>query len=279
MNDVKVSMGIIELALVAKFLSVADIGFSIGGIPVYVTYKLFLVSWIVLSALTGLYLFGLLTKPMGPVSSNVKTTKNAFAVLLIAFAGYIAAGMFVHKMPLAGLWNNVAAFAPPDIIVKQTDELGFVISHHELDYALEFERATAAAEKEQRPMFIDFTGINCVNCRKMERSVLINDSVLERLHLLVRAQLFTDTVPGIVDEKLAEHLKISNQELQDKLLDSATLPFYAIVSADGKKLLSSFEGLDPSGGEDFIKFLDAGLKAWEAQKQTNVAARDPSIND
>lgn len=279
MNDVKVTMGIIELALVAKFLSVADIGFSVGNIPVYITYKLFLVSWIVLSAVTGLYLLGLLTKPMGPVSSNVKAMKNIFALMFLAFAGYITTGMFVHKMPLTGIWNNVAAFAPPDIIVKQTNDLGFVISHHELDYALEFDRATAAAENEQRPLFIDFTGVNCVNCRKMERSVLVDDSVLERLHQLVRAQLFTDTVPGIVDEELAEHLKISNQELQAKLLNSSTLPFYAIVSADGKELLSSFEGLDDSGGENFLKFLDAGLKKWEANKQTSVAARDSVLAD
>lgn len=279
MNDVKVTMGIIELALVAKFLSVADIGFSVGNIPVYVTYKLFLGSWIVLSAVTGLYLLGLLTKPLGPVSANVKATKHVFAALFLAFAGYMTAGMFVHKMPLTGVWNNVAAFAPPDIIVKQTNDLGFVISHHELDYALEFDRATTAAENEQRPMFIDFTGVNCVNCRKMERSVLIDESVLERLHQLVRAQLFTDTVPGVVDEKLAESLIAQNQALQENLVNDVTLPFYAIVSPDGKELLSSFPGLDPSGGEDFVKFLDAGLKKWEAKKQTSVAARDSMPGD
>ena len=279
MNDVKVTMGIIELALVAKFLSVADIGFSVGSIPVFITYKLFLVSWVVLSAVTGMYLLGLLTKPMGPVSKNVKAFKNIFAMLFLVFAGYIAAGMFVHKMPLAGIWNNVAAFAPPDIIVRQTDDLGFVISHHELDYALEFDRATVAAENEQRPLFIDFTGVSCVNCRKMERSVLVDESVLERLHQLVRAQLFTDTVPGIVDVKLSEHLKISNRELQSKLLDSSTLPFYAIVSADGKEVLSSFEGLDNSGGKNFIEFLDAGLKKWETKKRTTVVARDNVLAD
>ena len=274
MNDVKVTIGIIELALVAKFLSVADIGFSVGSIPVYITYKLFLVSWIVLSAVTGMYLLGLLTKTMGPVSKNVKAFKNIFAMLFLVFAGYITAGMFVHKMPLTGIWDNVAAFAPPDILVKQTDEMGFVISHHELDYALEFEKATAAAEKEQRPMFIDFTGVNCINCRKMERSVLVNEDVLERLNRLVRAQLYTDLVPGIKDQGFAEQLLLQNQELQDQLCKSSALPLYAIVSADGKELLDSFPGLDSSGGKDFIAFLDRGLKAWEVKKETNVAVRE-----
>ncbi len=277
MNDVKVTMGIIELALVAKFLSVADIGFSVGSIPVFITYKIFLVSWIVLSAVTGMYLLGLLTKPMGPVSQNVKAFKNIFAMLFLVFAVYIATGMFVHKMPLAGLWDNVAAFAPPNILVKQTDEMGFVISHHEMDYALEFEKATAAAEKEQRPMFLDFTGVNCVNCRKMERSVLVNEDVLERLNRLVRAQLYTDLVPGIKDQDFAEQLLLQNQELQDQLCKSSALPLYAIVSADGKELLDSFPGLDSSGGKDFIAFLDRGLKAWEEKQATNVAVHENAL--
>ena len=279
MNDVKVTMGIVELALVAKFLSVSDIGFSVGSIPVYITYKIFLVSWIVLSVVTGIYLLGLFRKPMGPVTSTVKTVRNLFAVLFLAFGGYIAAGMFVHKMPLTAVWHNVAAFAPPDVVVKNTDSMGFVISHHKMDYALEFERATAVAEKEQRPIFVDFTGVNCVNCRKMERSVLVDDAVLERLNQLVRAQLYTDLVPGIRDKEFAEKLIMQNQELQESLVGDFTLPFYAVISADGTKVLSWSKGLDRSGGEDFVTFLDKGLKAWEAQRKTSVAASQLLIGD
>ena len=274
MNDVKVTMGVIELALVAKFLSVADIGFSVGSIPVYITYKTFLVSWIVLSVIASMYLAGLFRRPMGPVSSTVKLVRNLCAVLFLAFAGYVTAGMFVHQMPLTAIWHNVAAFAPPDVFVRNTQALGLVISHHEMDYALEFNRAMATAEKEQRAMFIDFTGVNCVNCRKMERSVLVDEAVLQRLTQLVRAQLYTDIIPGVSDKEFAETLIVQNQELQVALLNSSALPLYAIVSADGKKLLSSFAGLDGSGGENFITFLDKGLKTWEAQKQTSLAARD-----
>jgi len=274
MNDVKITMGIVELALVAKFLSVADIGFSVGSIPVYITYRIFLVTWIALSVTTGVYLLGLFRKPMGPVSSTVKTVRNLFAVFFLAFAGYITAGMFVHRMPLTEIWHNVAAFAPPDVVVRNTEALGFVISHHKMDYALEFERATAAAEKEQRPIFIDFTGVNCVNCRKMERSVLVDEAVLQRLDQLVRAQLYTDLVPGIRDKAFAEKLITQNQDLQASLVGDFTLPFYAVISADGKKVLSSSKGLDRSGGLDFVTFLDKGLKEWEAQKKTSVAVRD-----
>ena len=274
MNDVKVTMGIIELALVAKFLSVADIGFSVGNIPVYITYRIFLVSWIALSVFTGVYLLGPFRKPMGPVSSTVKTVRNLFGVFFLVFAGYITAGLFVHRMPLTEIWYNVAAFAPPDVVVRNTKAMGFVISHHELDYALEFERATAAAEREQRPIFIDFTGVNCVNCRKMERSVLVDEAVLQRLDQLVRAQLYTDFVPGIRDKEFAKKLILQNQDLQTSLVGDVTLPFYAVISADGKRVLSWSKGLDRSGGVDFVTFLDKGLKEWEAQKKTSVAARE-----
>ncbi|MBC7965618.1 MAG: thioredoxin family protein [Fuerstia sp.] len=279
MNDVKVTMGIVELALVVKFLSVADIGFSVGSIPVYITYRIFLVTWIALSVATGIYLLGLFRQPTGPLSSTVKSVRSLFAVLFLAFAGYVTAGMFVHKMPLTAIWHNVAAFAPPDVAVRNTEAMGFVISHHEMDYALEFEKATAAAEKEQRPIFIDFTGVNCVNCRKMERSVLIDEAVLERLDQLVRAQLYTDFVPGIRDKEFAEKLIVQNQDLQASLVGDVTLPFYAVISADGKKVLSLSKGLDRSGGKDFVTFLDKGLKEWESQKKTSIAARDVVTGD
>ena len=92
-------------------------------------------------------------------------------------------------------------------------------------------------------------------------------------------QLYTDIVPGISDQELANALIAQNQELQESLVKSLALPFYAVVSADGKEVLASFPGLDGSGGEDFIKFLDLGLKAWDARKQTSLAARDVLSGD
>jgi thiol:disulfide interchange protein DsbD len=277
MNDVKVTMGIVELALVAKFLSVADIGFSVGYVPVFITYNVFMISWIVLSAVAGIYLLGLFRKQMGPVSSTVKTVRNAFAMLFMLLAGYITAGLFVHDMPLKPLWYNIASFAPPDVKVRKTEGLGYVISQHKMDYALEFEKAVASAEIEDRPLFVDFTGVNCVNCRKMERSVLIDAAVVQKLETLVRVQLYTDLVPGIRDKQLNNRLKAMNKGLQESLVDSVSLPHYAVVSSDGKTVLSIFDGLDSSGGEDFLQFLNAGLSRWEELKKINIAAGNSSV--
>ena len=95
----------------------------------------------------------------------------------------------------------------------------------------------------------------------------------------MRAQLYTDIIPGISNKEFAEQLIVQNQELQDHLVGDFTLPFYAVVSADGKDVLSWRRGLDRSGGEDFVKFLDEGLLAWETKKQTSLAARDAAIGE
>jgi len=276
MNDVKVSLGLIELALVAKFLSVADIGFSPNGAPSFISYRTFMNSWILLCALVGLYLLGVLRK-QGSASPGIKVVKFSCGVLFLLFGAYLSAGSTGVKVPLSPVWDFVAAFAPrdvkPGVDVRQTDDLGYVMTHAALDFGLEFEKAVAAADRKQLPMFVDFTGVNCINCRKMERTVLVDHDVEERLKECVRVQLYTDIVPGISDQDLANELIAQNQELQDSLAGSYSLPFYAIVSADGTKVLESFSGLDGSGGKDFVAFLDRGLKKWQAMKQTKLAAQ------
>lgn len=276
MNDVKVSLGLVELALVAKFLSVADIGFSANGAPSLISYRTFMNSWILLCALVGLYLLGIFRK-QGPVSSNIKVAKFSCGLLFLLFGAYLSAGSAGVKVPLSPVWDFVVAFAPrdvkPGVDVRQTDDLGYVMTHAALDFGLEFEKAVVAAEKGQLPMFVDFTGVNCINCRKMERTVLVDHNVEERLRECVRVQLYTDIVPGISDQTLANNLIAQNQELQDSLAGSYSLPFYAIVSADGTEVLESFSGLDGSGGKDFVAFLDRGLKKWQAMKQTTLAAQ------
>ena len=282
MNDVKITMGIIELALVAKFLSVADMGFSSNGAPLFITYRNFMICLILCSAVAGFFLLGVFTK-QGPLSRAVKSVKCGFGVVFLLFAVYVTVGYMGHEVPVSPLWDTVSAFAPrdvkPGVDVRQTDELGYVITHSSMDFGLEYEKAVASAEKNQLPIFVDFTGVNCINCRKMERTVLIKHEVEEILKGCVRVQLYTDIVPGISDHNLAETLIAKNQALQEDLVNDVTLPFYAIVSPDGKELLSSFPGLDGPDGKNFIEFLDVGLKKWEAKKQLKVVVRDSVLAD
>jgi thiol:disulfide interchange protein DsbD len=160
--------------------------------------------------------------------------------------------------------------------VRKTADLGYVIAHHKLDFAMEFERAVSVATKDQQPLFLDFTGVNCVNCRQMERTVMIEENVVSAMKKMVRAQLYTDLVPGITDVELREKLLLLNQELQSELTGDVALPSYAVVSADGKKVLAYFSGLDSSGGEKFLEFLNAGLERWESMKPETAKSQHPA---
>jgi len=268
MNEVKVVIGLVEIAAVVKFLSVADIGFSVGRIPVFLTFNIFMWTWIILATIAGVYLLGIFKKPRPKFS----LIRYGSATLFLIFAGRLGAGLYGVPLPADPVWNLVAAFSPPDIQVRQTDDLGYVIEHHKVDFALEFERAVSRASREQQPLFVDFTGVNCVNCRQMERTVMIEQSVIEAMQKMVRTQLFTDEVPGIRDAEVRDRLLLLNRELQAELTGSSALPSYAVVSADGKRVLAYFSGLDPSGGKDFLEFLNAGLNRWEMIRSNDAEA-------
>lgn len=271
MNDVKFVIGLVEIAAVAKFLSVADIGFSASGIPVFVTYEAFLWSWIALSAFAAGYI---MRRQQGrwPRFSFVRL--GFFAAFLI-FAGRVTAGLLALPLPADPVWNLVAAFAPPQIRsgdVRQLEDLGYVIIHHNQAWSLEFQKAVATAEKSARPLLVEITGVNCVNCRQMERTVLAAEDVLESLSDLVRTQLYIDKVPGIADPALQESLIDANILVASELLGDLTMPSYAIVSPDGKTVYKTHVGLDKSGGTEFIQFLKDGVARWE-QSQRVAAAR------
>jgi hypothetical protein len=109
---------------------------------------------------------------------------------------------------------------------------------------------------------------------------MIEQPVVSAMLKMVRAQLYTDEVPGIRDGEIREKLLLLNRELQAELTGSSALPSYAVVSADGKRVLSYFSGLDSSGGKDFLEFLNAGLNRWESIKaEDNQSANNSQSAD
>jgi len=262
MNDVKFVIGLVELAAVVKFLSVADIGLSANGIPVFVTYTVFLWLWVAIAAYAGLYLLGLKTGPRPKLSAS----RCCFAAAFLLFAGRLVAGALNAGLPEDFVWRQVAAFAPPEIRdgdVQQHPVLGYAILQHEQPWSLEHPKASAHASQEQRLLFLDITGVNCVNCRLMERTVLARKDVQEKLAGMVLSQLYLDSVPGVADAQLQEQILEHNRTLAVELLKDVTMPTYAIVAPDGKRVLAIFPGVDASGGDNFLKFLDLGIDRWK----------------
>ncbi|MFO1023091.1 MAG: cytochrome c biogenesis protein CcdA [Planctomycetales bacterium] len=262
MNRVKVVMGLIELAFVFKFLSVADVSWN--GMPALLDYHLVMSAWMVISICAGLYLLGIFRLPHDEPTEKTSVLAAMVAMSFLGFGSYLAVGLFGKEPPQGFLWNNIAAFAPPTFKGGSDVDGHFLIGEHDhLKYWLEFDSGLKEASRDNRPLFLDFTGVNCINCRKMEK-ILAQSHNTDRLKDLVRVQLYTDSIPNIPDASLVKKLLQQNRERQEKWFGDVTLPAYAVVSPDGKTLLAKFEGLESEQG-DFAKFLDQGLAEWRKQ--------------
>lgn len=256
MNTVKVSMGLIEIGAAIKFLSVADLAWN--PTPLLFDYSMVAIGWMVIAIVAGVYLFGLIRLPHDTPVQSISVQRLMFATGFLGLAMYLAVGLFAPKKPEGILWANIASFLPPRLEGAETD-LGPVLLHDGLEYALDYEQALKVARTTKQPVFLDFTGVNCVNCRKME-AVMEEPHLRERLAKFIRVQLYTDNVPTVADEAKAEALLAKNRILQEEWLGDVTLPAYAIVTPD-LKILASTMNLQPS--HQFARFLDAGLMRWQ----------------
>jgi thiol:disulfide interchange protein len=102
----------------------------------------------------------------------------------------------------------------------------------------------ALSHSSGKPIFIDFTGVTCTNCRWMEKNIFPAPGVLRELGNFVRVQLYTDR-PTDADR--------ANQALEQRLSGTAALPTYVLLGADGS-VISKFEGATRDAGE-FTSFL------------------------
>jgi thiol:disulfide interchange protein DsbD len=231
----------------------------------------------VLAILTGLYPLGLFRLPHD-MPGKFTFGRLAFAAPFLALAALLGVRLFTSYQPSDWVSENIAAFAPPRIEGgtqdgPKTDEEPKVFSpyldHDDLEYALDFFQALDYARENNLPLFVDFTGMNCVNCRKMEQQVLPLPQNRERLEKFVRVQLFTDTIPIVKDKEEHESLLKLNRGLQVAFGD-VVLPGYVVLNphdlAENGRLkpLSSFIGMEKSTGE-FAKFLDKGLEKFQEQ--------------
>ncbi|MEZ6061239.1 MAG: protein-disulfide reductase DsbD family protein [Planctomycetaceae bacterium] len=269
MNRVKVTLGLLELAIVAKFLSVADIGFSATQTPYLLDFSLVVGAWIAVAVVTGLYLLGMFSIGHDDNNRSTGPLQAVFALTFIGIGVYMAVGLFAREEPKGIVWQQIAAFAPPTAAISETDN-GYFLEHDGLQYALEFDTAVEQARGANKPIFVDFTGVNCINCRVMERTALRTPKVHEVISDLPRAQLYVDTVPGVEDAARSKQILNRNIDLQKSLFGDVAIPAYAIVSPDGTQILARFTGLDTSG-EKFRAFLDEGLNAWRQRSGTSGA--------
>ncbi len=230
LNTIKVSMGFVELAAALKFLSLAD-AYWFPGDPLIFTYDTVLISWIVLSGLCGVYLIGLFRLPHDDVQDRVGVIRMFFGSIFLGLA-MLMMPMLLGRTPAGIVGSTVEAILPQNFKPFNT---GGGSTTSDSEWTKDYEEARKQALREGRPMFLDFTGQNCANCRLNEKNVFSRPDVRKRLDQFVGVQLYTDTVPkvGFSPSKAKEEAN-RNVRWQRKLATPA-LPSYVLFRPDPKE--------------------------------------------
>lgn len=185
LNTVKVVFGFIELALAFKFLSNADIGMDLH----WLEREVFIAFWIAIFGALSLYLFGKITLPHDSPLSHISVGRMLLGLVSLTFTVYLIPGLWGAPLKL------ISAFPPPmtysespqgfgkSITASTTESLpkGAIYTVHNLVSFEDYEEGLAYAKEVNKPILIDFTGKQCVNCRLMENNVWSDPKVLEIL--------------------------------------------------------------------------------------------------
>lgn len=267
MNTVKVVLGFIELGLALKFLSKADLVSK----TFLLKRELFIVLWILITLGLVLYLFGIIRFPHDDRKQKISLTRKIFGFLGIGFIIYLIQGLIPAERPKLQLLSGI--LPPLNVSYFHDEKDGILGMHPEHD----FFKAIEIAQKEKKPVLIDFTGYGCENCRKMEEFVwsepdilpiLQNDVILASLYVDDKEELPADAQTKI-DMGNGQMKKIKTigdrwSMFQQVNFNNNSQPHYVLVTPDGKVINTPVSGYMPK--EDFKKFLECGVNFYKNAK-------------
>ena len=277
LNVVKVVLGFVELALAVKFLSNADLVYQLG----WVKRETFFLIWFLISMGCALYLFGLYRFPHDSPKSKISPARNMIAMVFLLFAVYLFPGMLKNPWWSHGL---LAGFPPYEYYSWYDKESKCPL---ELDCTKDYYEAVELAEVKDKPIFIDFTGHACVNCRRMEENVWPEKEVYDLLSEKFQVvSLYVDDKRKLPEDeqheveityadgsKKAKKIRtIGNKwsTLEILSFDNSTQPLYAILSPDGE-LMNAPVGYTPDVSE-YVDWMKCGIEAYEDYKIENGLA-------
>jgi thiol:disulfide interchange protein DsbD len=231
LNAIKVTMGFLELGAALKFLSNTDMAFNPGAAILF-NFDTVLCAWIALSIACGLYLFGIFRLPHDDKTESIGVLRMIFATLFIGMGIYLMPILYGGK-PQGIVAQNVIAFLPLRTGPGATGS--GAADRLELAWHLDYIDGWKEAQRDHKLIFIDFTGVNCTNCRDNEENVFPSPRVHEQLKKYVRVRLYTDTVPkpGLSPGQAKEQAD-RNAHWQDALVGDLTNPFYVILNPNPK---------------------------------------------
>jgi thiol:disulfide interchange protein DsbD len=250
MNNVKVVMGFLEIAAAMKFISNSDLVWAWG----ILSRDVFLATWIACGVMITLYILGVFRFAHDAPVSGIGAPRAAFALFFAALTFYLVGGFLGKKL------GELDAFLPPAdyerIINPEQSSLSPVIpsvggaraaGKESLFWRTNYEAALEEARKTGKPLFLDFTGFTCTNCRWMEANIFPLPEVQGLLGDMITVQLFTDR---------KQEPYISNRRRQLEQFGSIELPLYVVLKPDGSVVATKAFTRDKA---EFVEFLRKAL--------------------
>ncbi len=286
LNSVKVVLGFLELALALKFLSNVDLAYHWE----WFDREIFLVLWIIIFGLMGIYLLGKLKFSHDSPVDSITIPRLFLSIIVLAFTVYMIPGLW--GAPL----KSISAFLPPlqtqdfdlytpsitgnhqststqnnnDTPQKYTDIFKAPLG---LNAFFDYDEALMYANKNHKPIMIDFTGHACVNCRKMEASVwtdksvysiISNDFVLLQLYVDDKTDLQPSEQTVTSQGKKIKTIGNKWSEFQASRFKANSQPFYVLLDDEGQLLVPP-QGADYNA-DNYKAFLQSGLDAFKKSK-------------
>jgi thiol:disulfide interchange protein DsbD len=292
LNSVKVVLGFLELALGLKFLSIADQTYHWGILD----REIYIAFWIVIFFLMGLYLLGKIKFAHDSDVPYVSVPRLTLAIITFTFVVYMIPGMFgaplkalsgylppqaTHDFDLnkvvrdnVKLYSGSGTASAPKELCETPKYHEFLHLPHGLEGYFDYDQAVKCSKEQNKPIFIDFTGHGCVNCREMEANVWSDPAVLKRLRddYVVLALYVDDKtklpkeewIKSDYDNKMKKTVGKKNADFQISKFGVNAQPFYVLMNGDGEVLTNPRAyDLDVDA---FVKFLDEGKKNFNNNK-------------
>lgn len=286
LNTVKVVLGFLELALAFKFLQNADYALNAG----YITREVFIAVWIGVFLVLALYLLGFFRMPHDSPVDKISVTRALLGTTSIIFVIYMLPGMWGAPLKL------LAAFPPPKqysespygvggsapaVIGESSEHVeGMHLGPQNIMVFDDYDLAYEHAQKEGKPLFVDFTGKTCVNCRAMEQSVWGEPGIIEHLKKdVVIVSLHVDD-PKELPKK--EQVEVTQGGRKKKLMtygdkwmhmeiskyNITAQPYYVMIGPNGEDLSNGSASFEThSSPDDFRKWLNDGLDLFKKAKE------------
>ena len=257
LNSVKIVLGFLELALCIKFLSMPDQAYHWG----LLSREVFLLIWIIIFATMGFYLIGLVkfkNDSDGPITFGF--IRLSLAAITFSFCIYMGYGLYGKSVPaLAGIIppykSSEKTIGDCNDTIKYSDILHLP---HGLKGYFDYNEGKRCALSLDKPLFLDFTGHACFNCRRMEENVWIDSTVkqiLEEDYIIIA--LYVDDKTLLSEDSKYKTIGKKNFNFQVNQFNSNAQPFYVLLDPRDDKLLVEPKAYD-TNIENFIEFLDIG---------------------